>query len=264
MVTLAFKWSTSRGRDSYGYTICTLLADGCRVARCNGGGYDMKGTCLGSYIAAAYADRLLSLRPEDMPEQSHWERAEFPRQLCTRDGCLTEVISRWIESHPDDDAEKMPESLIYFPCVFTCCPHCGAELEPKNGWANSDGRRVDDGRYFYGLRFVDPSYDPLSAVLEACDDTFTDAGDVVKTFRDLKAAGKLVDLDIIRRAYKEASPVPTARHTRPAIDGACGMSSVEAIMRAIGLSLEWVNTGRRRSGPEVYVLKDSLAIGGAA
>lgn len=55
---LQFRWSVSRGRDTYGYNICTLYADGERVARCNGGGYDMKGTALGDFIARNYADRL--------------------------------------------------------------------------------------------------------------------------------------------------------------------------------------------------------------
>ena len=45
---LTFKWTVSRGRDSYGYNIVTLRVDGDKVSSCNGGGYDMKGTCLGN------------------------------------------------------------------------------------------------------------------------------------------------------------------------------------------------------------------------
>ncbi len=60
--TLYFKWTVSRGRDTYGYNICTLYVDGDKVSRCNGGGYDMEGTCLGEYIANAFKDRLLKLR----------------------------------------------------------------------------------------------------------------------------------------------------------------------------------------------------------
>ncbi len=59
---LEFKWTVSRGRDTYGYNICTLYVDGDKVARCNGGGYDMKGTCLGDFIAKRYEDRLLKLK----------------------------------------------------------------------------------------------------------------------------------------------------------------------------------------------------------
>ena len=61
MNTLEFRWTVSRGRDTYGYNICSLYADGRKVARCNGGGYDMKGTCLGNFIASHYADRLVKL-----------------------------------------------------------------------------------------------------------------------------------------------------------------------------------------------------------
>lgn len=57
-IVLQFRWTVSRGRETYGYNICTLLADGVRVAACNGGGYDMKGTALGNFIAANFADRL--------------------------------------------------------------------------------------------------------------------------------------------------------------------------------------------------------------
>ena len=69
---LEFSWGTSRGRDTYGYTICRLSVDGRTVARCNGGGYDMKGTCLADYVCKAFADRLRALTPAEMPEQSEY------------------------------------------------------------------------------------------------------------------------------------------------------------------------------------------------
>lgn len=59
---LHFKWTVSRGRDTYGYNICTLLVDGYKVAKCNGGGYDMQGTCLGDWLARAFPDRLNKLK----------------------------------------------------------------------------------------------------------------------------------------------------------------------------------------------------------
>ena len=46
MYNLKFKWTTSKARDSYGYNICTLFVNNERRTRCNGGGYDMQGTCL--------------------------------------------------------------------------------------------------------------------------------------------------------------------------------------------------------------------------
>lgn len=58
---LHFKWTVSRGRETYGYNICTLLVDGDKVASCNGGGYDMQGTAFGEWIQNAYQDRLKKL-----------------------------------------------------------------------------------------------------------------------------------------------------------------------------------------------------------
>lgn len=59
---LKFKYGTSRGRDTYGYTIVTLYANGERVARTCGGGYDMRGTCLGFFIKKNYLERLKTLK----------------------------------------------------------------------------------------------------------------------------------------------------------------------------------------------------------
>ena len=63
-MALKFTWTVSRGNETYGYNIVTLYADGVRVARCNGGGYDMEGTCLGEFVAAAFPERLLALERE--------------------------------------------------------------------------------------------------------------------------------------------------------------------------------------------------------
>ena len=58
---LKFKWTVSKGRDTYGYNICSLYADGEKVSSCNGGNYDMQGTVLGDYIMAVYQDKLRKL-----------------------------------------------------------------------------------------------------------------------------------------------------------------------------------------------------------
>lgn len=58
---LSFKWTVSRARDTYGYNICTLRVNGKVVSRCNGGNYDMPGTCLGHFFDTAYAERILKL-----------------------------------------------------------------------------------------------------------------------------------------------------------------------------------------------------------
>jgi hypothetical protein len=57
---LPIKWTVSRGRNTYGYNICTLW-DGKQAYRCSGGGYDMKGTVLGLWLKANFSDRLQRL-----------------------------------------------------------------------------------------------------------------------------------------------------------------------------------------------------------
>lgn len=56
---LEFKWTISRGRDTYGYNICSLWVDDKKVESCNGGGYDMPGECLSSWIKSEFKDQLL-------------------------------------------------------------------------------------------------------------------------------------------------------------------------------------------------------------
>ncbi len=59
--TLKFKWSVSRGRDTYGYNICSLWIDRYKVSSCNGGGYDMKGTALGNWMEEEFQPKLRKL-----------------------------------------------------------------------------------------------------------------------------------------------------------------------------------------------------------
>lgn len=58
---LAFRWTTSRAADSYGYNICSLMIDGRKVATTCGGGYDMQGTVLGQWINATFPAQLRAL-----------------------------------------------------------------------------------------------------------------------------------------------------------------------------------------------------------
>ena len=64
MYSLKIKWTTSKAQDTYGYNVCTLLVDGQKVSRCNGGGYDMQGTCLGSWIEKAFKKDLLKFKQD--------------------------------------------------------------------------------------------------------------------------------------------------------------------------------------------------------
>ena len=60
-VLLVWRWTTSRARNSYGWNICTLYADGEKVGSTCGGNYDMMGPAFGEFLENTYHDRLLKL-----------------------------------------------------------------------------------------------------------------------------------------------------------------------------------------------------------
>jgi len=64
LATLEFRWSVSRGRYTHGYRICSLFTNGQKIASCNGGGYDMQGTCLGQFVQSAFREELQTLTKE--------------------------------------------------------------------------------------------------------------------------------------------------------------------------------------------------------
>lgn len=64
---LIYKWTISRGRDTYGYNICTLYSasgwgDEIKVSSCNGGGYDMRGSCLADWIKQNFPEELKKIK----------------------------------------------------------------------------------------------------------------------------------------------------------------------------------------------------------
>lgn len=59
---LAISWSTSRGRDTYGYNICRLDDKKAKQRfRTCGGGYDMLGTVFGEWLENTYQEKLVEL-----------------------------------------------------------------------------------------------------------------------------------------------------------------------------------------------------------
>jgi hypothetical protein len=175
--TISIRWGTSRGRNTYGYTTCSLRdQNGRLIAACNGGGYDMRGTVVGIWLASTFGAELRTLKPENMPD------------------------------------------------------------------------RHGEGRSFYGLSFHDPNFDPGAAVIgrDCSDRTFgPDGANVGKTVAEAEAAGVSVGLERYQAIYAASSPHPTERHTVPSIDGACGISSVLEILRALGLELLQVYSSSR-------------------
>ena len=130
---LKYKWTVSKAANTYGYNICTLFVNGEKVSRCNGGGYDMQGTCLGDWIERKFKDELLQLKET-----------------------------------------------------------------------------------FYGLTFHDPNWQPSKEIIKREEE------------------GKSLGLERYQDFYKQSSKLPTEKHTIPVIDGACGVTSVEKILKAVG------------------------------
>jgi len=67
--SLEFRWTVSKGRNTYGYNICSLWVDGVKVSSCNGGGYDMQGTAYAEWLQAEFQDRLTK---PDIADQADW------------------------------------------------------------------------------------------------------------------------------------------------------------------------------------------------
>lgn len=108
--TLEFKWTISRGRDTYGYNICSLYVNGYKVSSCNGGGYDMKGTALGNYIAKAFPDRLLKLNKEYYGLTFHDPNYDPGKAVIGKD-CTDRTIEQKAQCKTVEQAENDGESL---------------------------------------------------------------------------------------------------------------------------------------------------------
>lgn len=247
MHTLYIKWGTSRGRDTYGYTTCTLSENGRKITGCNGGGYDMRGTVFGNWLASAYRDRLLKLKAKDMPANSHWE-PDYQAFVCR--ACSVKRLTAWdgVGAPPEPVTAQSEKPLHADGFEWPKCPECGEDMDRDNG----AGKRVNDGRHLYGLTFHDPNYDPSKAVIgKDCSDRTLGKGAKGKTVEQAEDAGESFGLERYQAIYSASSKVPTKRHTIPSIDGACGFDSVRKIAEAIGLSVRTLDAGKKMDIIEV-------------
>lgn len=246
--TLEIKWGTSRGRDTYGYTTCVLRSSGSKIAGCNGGGYDMRGTVVGDWATFALREELLKLKVNKMPEHSHWQ----PERARTCDGqCKKDCEVKFMDAIAAGGTGKGIELMKLAEDCFEC-PTCKGPTRQSR-----DGKKVNDGRYFYGLTFHDPNYDPGKAVIgkDCSNRTLSDDEKKWKgkTVAEAEKAGVSFGLERYQAIYSASSKVPTKRHTVPSIDGACGISSVMEIINACGVSLEKVHDSKTL---DVYLVKE--------
>ena len=113
---LKFKWTTSRGRDTYGYNICSLFVNGEKVAACNGGGYDMQGTSLGDWIARKFKDKLLKFNQEFTGLKFHdpnWQPSQKTLNQEKKDGFVG--LARYQDFH--SASNKLPTKKHIIPSI---------------------------------------------------------------------------------------------------------------------------------------------------
>ena len=93
---------------------------------------------------------------------------------------------------------------------------------------------------FYGLTFHDPNYDAGKKVIND------------QTIEEREKEGKSLGLERYQSFYSASSKLPTKNHIIPMIDGACGFSQMERILKALGYYLECVNY---KTNSQEYILK---------
>ena len=182
---ITITWGVSKARDTLGYTTCSCRdINGTFVARCNGGGYDLRGTVIGEWMTGAFQKELNAL-----PTKS-FDRA-------------------------------------------------------RNG----------QGIELYSLRFLNLDHDPGQEVIGrlALDCRVEDERAVGMTVDEAEKAGKSHGLERLQAEHAGSSPVPTKSHTVADMDSACGFSSVERVLRALGLCLRQTHDSSRK---EVYVIHE--------
>ena len=116
---------------------------------------------------------------------------------------------------------------------------------------------------FYGPSFHDPDFDPGKAMIGVdCADRTLGKSEG-ETVEQAEAAGKSLGLERYQAFYRASSNIPTKRHRIPLIDGACGMSSVERIADAIGISFRYVHQSAKETIYTVYDRRHTVLLNAA-
>ena len=103
-------------------------------------------------------------------------------------------------------------------------------------------RNGEEIQEYYGLSYHDPDFDPGKAIVgEGCSDRTLGKEAGGKTVKQAENDGESLGLERYQAFYRASSSVPTERHTVPLIDGACGFSSVERIVNALGYGLTYIH-----------------------
>ena len=126
MYNLKFKWTTSKAQDSYGYNVCTLLVNREKKARCNGGGYDMQGTCLGDWIAKEFEKGLLKFKQDFYGLTYHnpnWQPTDETIEKEKKDGFVG--LARYQDFYKQ--SSKLPTEKHTIPQIDGACGFSSVE-----------------------------------------------------------------------------------------------------------------------------------------
>jgi len=149
MYNLKFKWTTSKARDSYGYNVCTLLVNREKKARCNGGGYDMQGTCLGDWIAKEFEKGLLKFKQDFYGLTYHnpnWQPTDETIEKEKKDGFVG--LARYQDFYKQ--SSKLPTEKHTIPQIDGACGFSSVEKI-----LNNLGFKISLNDYDSGVYLVD-------------------------------------------------------------------------------------------------------------
>jgi hypothetical protein len=145
---LHFKWTVSRGRDTYGYNIVTLYVDGEKKGRCNGGGYDMQGTAFAQWLASDYQAELQELFKDEIAQL----KTALDEKYSYEDGKKGKVYYSSNKSFYGNDIYYRPsDSKVWvsldgacgFSSIETIANHIGITLK----WNKESDRYKNDSWY---------------------------------------------------------------------------------------------------------------------
>jgi hypothetical protein len=116
---LALSWSTSKGRDTYGYNICRLddTTTGERF-KCMGGGYDMTGTVFAQWLCANYQTALMGLK-----DRANYQILLSGRKTADRDDALYGM------TYHEADQRIHIDGACGLDCVLRIAAEIGLEVE---------------------------------------------------------------------------------------------------------------------------------------
>lgn len=147
LVLLHFKWTVSRGRETYGYNICTLFADGVRVAQCNGGGYDMQGTCLGEYIQKTYQPELRRVFEKQIKNVVPVNWRKYKKDDGTTERCLRKNVHGFYGATLINGEDGKIGVSLNGRCGFSSIEKIANSIGIALNWNKESDRSKNDSYY---------------------------------------------------------------------------------------------------------------------